>query len=207
LHETAPASRRKRAFPSQNFVHVFAQRCHCWRAFHSHTRANFDPPVSLFILLLTVRWNEHSRSFALSLESMTSSHSTPSIGIPLSIIARLLSCLVLSVFVADAAPVPAPADLDAGWMTPPKTARLRAYWWWLNGNVTKASITHELEEMKAKGFGGALIMDAGGADLIGNDPVPAGPTFSTPAWRGLLMHALREAERLDLEISLNIQSG
>ena len=27
----------------------------------------------------------------------------------------------------------------------------------------KASITHDLEEMKAKGFGGAVLIDAGGA--------------------------------------------
>ena len=30
--------------------------------------------------------------------------------------------------------------LDDGWQNPPNEARLRAYWWWLNGNVTKASI-------------------------------------------------------------------
>ena len=37
--------------------------------------------------------------------------------------------------------------------------------------------------------------------------VPHGPTFSTPEWRELYRHALREANRLDLELSLNIQSG
>jgi len=97
--------------------------------------------------------------------------------------------------------------LEAGWANPPREARLRAYWWWLNGNVTKASITHDLEEMKAKGFGGAVIIDAGGAAQDGNENVPHGPTFFTPAWRELYRHALREADRLDLEMSLNIQSG
>jgi hypothetical protein len=101
----------------------------------------------------------------------------------------------------------AASDLEQGWSNPPTTARLRAYWWWLNGNVTKESITRDLEEMKAKGFGGALICDAGGADQDGNDRVPHGPTFLTPAWRELYRHALREAERLGLEMSLNILSG
>lgn len=32
----------------------------------------------------------------------------------------------------------------------------------LNGNVTKEAITRDLEEMKAKGFSGALIFDADG---------------------------------------------
>jgi hypothetical protein len=34
-----------------------------------------------------------------------------------------------------------------------------------------------------------------------------GPTFFTPEWRELYRHALREADRLGLEMSLNIQSG
>lgn len=123
------------------------------------------------------------------------------------LIAGLIFCVGPSGLAADVASAATPGELDAGWLTPPKAARLRAYWWWLNSNVTKEAISRDLQEMKSKGFGGALIMDAGGADLNGNDPVPAGPTFSTPAWRELFRHTLREAERLDLEISLNIQSG
>jgi hypothetical protein len=98
-------------------------------------------------------------------------------------------------------------ELAQGFANPPTTARLRAYWWWLNGNVTKAAITRDLEEMKAKGFGGAIITDAGGAEQDGNDRVPHGPTFFTPEWRELYKHALREADRLGLEMSLNILSG
>ena len=63
--------------------------------------------------------------------------------------------------------------LDAGWTKPPQEARLWAYWWWLNGNVDKAAITRDLEEMKAKGFGGALLCDGGGASQGGNAEVPA----------------------------------
>jgi len=98
-------------------------------------------------------------------------------------------------------------SLESGWENPPLNARLRAYWWWLNGNVTKASITRDLEEMKAKGFGGAVLFDANGATQDGNAAVPHGPTFFTPEWRELYKHTLREADRLGLEISLNIQSG
>jgi hypothetical protein len=100
-----------------------------------------------------------------------------------------------------------PDALVEGWEAPPLDARLRAYWWWLNGNVTQAAITRDLEEMKAKGFGGALICDAGGAEQDGNARVPHGPTFFTPEWRELYRHTLREAHRLGLEMSLNIMSG
>src|SRR5207249_1434269 len=99
------------------------------------------------------------------------------------------------------------SQLESGFIDPPRDARLCAYWWWLNGNVTKAAITRDLEQMKARGFGGALICDAGGATQDGNAPVPHGPTFFTPQWRELYKHALREADRLGLEMSLNIQSG
>jgi hypothetical protein len=103
--------------------------------------------------------------------------------------------------------MPAQPGLETGWNNPPNEARLRAYWWWLNGNVTSESITRDLEEMKAKGFGGAVIIDAGGANQRGNAQVPHGPPFLTPEWRELYKHALREANRLGLEMSLTIQSG
>lgn len=98
-------------------------------------------------------------------------------------------------------------ELENVWNHPPVDARLRAYWWWINGNVTKQSITRDLEQMKAKGFGGALICDADGSSQDGNDRAPHGPTFFTPEWRELYKHTLREADRLGLEMSLNIQSG
>ncbi|MBC8095510.1 MAG: glycoside hydrolase [Akkermansiaceae bacterium] len=113
---------------------------------------------------------------------------------------------ILAAFLSGVTVGPA-QSLDQGWSNPALEARTRAYWWWLNGNVTTQAITRDLEEMKARGWGGALICDAGGAEQDGNDRVPHGPTFLTPEWRGLYQHALREAHRLGLEMSLNIQSG
>ncbi|HEX7654298.1 MAG TPA: glycosyl hydrolase, partial [Verrucomicrobiae bacterium] len=113
------------------------------------------------------------------------------------------ACLLL----AAVGRLPAEDALVAGWQNPPNEARLKAYWWWLNGNVTKESITRDLEEMKAKGFGGAVLFDANGAAQDGNAEVPHGPTFFTPEWRALYLHTLQTAQRLGLEISLNIQSG
>ncbi|MEI8288526.1 MAG: glycosyl hydrolase [Verrucomicrobiota bacterium] len=119
----------------------------------------------------------------------------------------IFASVVISVLAGGLAQAETVSSLESGWNNPPNSARLRAYWWWLNGNVTQASITHDLEEMKAKGFGGAVIFDANGAAQDGNAPVPHGPTFFTPEWRELYKHTLREANRLGLEISLNIQSG
>ena len=98
-------------------------------------------------------------------------------------------------------------SLEEGFDAPPLSARTRGFWWWLNGNVTKESITNDLEEMQAKGMGGGLIFDADGASQRGNAPVPAGPMFGTPEWRELFVHAVEEADRLGLELGLSIQSG
>ncbi|MBS1856590.1 MAG: glycoside hydrolase, partial [Acidobacteria bacterium] len=97
--------------------------------------------------------------------------------------------------------------LEAGFAAPPMEARLRCYWWWLNGHTDEAAITRDLEEMKSKGYAGAILVDANGSEQNGNRMVPAGPMFGTPRWRELYRHALKEAARLDLEISLNIESG
>jgi hypothetical protein len=97
--------------------------------------------------------------------------------------------------------------IEQGFRQPPRSAGVRCFWWWLNGNVTKEAITLDLEQMKAKGFSGALIVDAGGAEQRNNRQVPAGPMFASPEWTQLFVYAVTEAHRLGLELSLNIQSG
>lgn len=99
------------------------------------------------------------------------------------------------------------AALEDGFQTPPQEAGIRCWWWWLNSNVTKEAITKDLEAMRDKHFSGALIFDAGGAEQRGNGQVPAGPVFASAEWVELFQHAVKEAERLNLELGLCIQSG
>lgn len=122
----------------------------------------------------------------------------------------LASCLtaVLPLSVpAQSKPVPSDHDLRHGFANPPATAKLRCYWWWLNGNTTEETITYELTEMSHKGFGGVLLVDANGSSQGGHVNVPPGPTFGSPAWTKLYVHALKVAAELHLEITLNITSG
>ena len=100
-----------------------------------------------------------------------------------------------------------PTLSPAEFQNPSSQYGIRCWWWWLNGNVTKAAITRDLQEMKAKGFSGACIFDAGGHNQRGNGDIPEGPMFGSPAWRALYLHAINEAERLGLVLSLSIQSG
>ncbi|HEY9048497.1 MAG TPA: glycosyl hydrolase [Ohtaekwangia sp.] len=102
---------------------------------------------------------------------------------------------------------PDPLLSPAIFQHPPQQYGIRCWWWWLNGNVTKEAITRDLEEMKRKGFSGASIVDAGGQNQQGNGNVPEGPQFGSIEWRALFIHAVQEAHRLGLVLSLNIQSG
>jgi hypothetical protein len=100
-----------------------------------------------------------------------------------------------------------PVDaLRAGFQEPPDAAKLRCYWWWLNGNTTDETITHDLEAMKSHGYAGAILVDADGSGQEGNLEVPVGPAIGSPKWIEMFVHALSEAQRLGLEISLNITS-
>ena len=62
----------------------------------------------------------------------------------------------------------APADsLETSFQHPPASARPWVYWFPLNGNLTKAGITADLEAMARVGIGGVLYMET--------DPVTAHP--------------------------------
>lgn len=96
--------------------------------------------------------------------------------------------------------------LLAGFLSPPQSAHLRCYWWWLNGNTTADTITRDLEGMKSHGYAGAILVDADGSGQQGNLEVPVGPAIGSPKWIALYVHALDVAQRLGLEISLNVTS-
>jgi hypothetical protein len=97
--------------------------------------------------------------------------------------------------------------LERDFKEPPRQAGVRCWWWWLNSNVTKEAITRDLEAMHDKGFSGAMIFDAHGANQHDNANVPNGPMFGGKEWTELYLHALNEAKRLGLELGLSIQSG
>jgi hypothetical protein len=99
------------------------------------------------------------------------------------------------------------SQLVKGFKTPPSESRLRCYWWWLNSMATKESITRDLEEMKAKGYGGASLVDAGSSSYDIARKTEAGPVFMSPEWMELYKHAVKEADRVGIELSVNIQSG
>ncbi|MDP6635979.1 MAG: glycosyl hydrolase [Phycisphaerae bacterium] len=93
--------------------------------------------------------------------------------------------------------------LAEGFANPPDSARPWAYWWWLDSNVSKAGITADLEAMKKQGIAGALVFDAG----LGGPLAADGPVFMSPKWLDHFKFAVKEADRLGLELSINLCSG
>ncbi|MCX6560527.1 MAG: glycosyl hydrolase [Candidatus Aminicenantes bacterium] len=93
------------------------------------------------------------------------------------------------------------ADLEAGFRRPPDEARPWVYWFIMDGNSSREGITADLEAMKRAGIGGVILLEVD----VG---IPRGPVeFMSPAWRALFKHAVEEAERLGLEITLNAGPG
>jgi len=104
-------------------------------------------------------------------------------------------------------PDPAGAALsEKGFFNPPLSARPSVLWAWLNGFVDRDQLTRELEELKAKGLGGAIIWDVGSLSDPGKI-IPAGPAFLGPESVASISHAIDQAGRLGLELGLFASSS
>ena len=92
-------------------------------------------------------------------------------------------------------------DLASGFLAPPDSARPWVYWFFMDGNLSKEGMTADLEAMQAAGIGGVIIMEVD----VG---IPRGPVeFISQAWCALFKHAVEEAERLGLQVTLNAGPG
>lgn len=91
--------------------------------------------------------------------------------------------------------------IERDFAQPPDAAKPWVYWWWLNGCVTKNGIARDLDHMKNKGIGGALVFHAGKGET------PWRTEFMSKAWRDLFKFAVEEAARRKIVIGLNLCAG
>ncbi|MCX6873866.1 MAG: glycosyl hydrolase [Verrucomicrobia bacterium] len=94
------------------------------------------------------------------------------------------------------------SDLKKEFAAPPDAARMWTWWFWLGDKVDRASITADLEAMKAQGVGGVTVYSISGPGVNGK-----GPDYMSPEWRVLFKHTVQEAERLGLGVSAILCSG
>jgi len=92
-------------------------------------------------------------------------------------------------------------SLESGFLHPPDSAKPQTWWHWMNGNITKAGITADLEAMKRGGLGGATIVNA-------DCGIPRGPVnYMSLEWREDFKFAVAEASRLGLELCVENCAG
>ena len=116
-------------------------------------------------------------------------------------LAAWLSALGGTVPTALAAATVTTDALATKFASPPDTARPWVYWFVMDGNFTRAGITADFEAMQRAGIGGVIFMEV-------NVGIPQGPVkFMSPEWRQLIKHAVAEAERLGLQITMNAGPG
>src|SRR5512146_2882252 len=103
-----------------------------------------------------------------------------------SAIIRILTPAILLIAAAACAFTQSPQDaLRNGFENPPDSAKPRAWWHWLNGNVTKEGITADLEWMKRVGIGGMQMFDGNlGTPVF----VDKRLVWMTPEWKDAFRH-------------------
>ena len=93
------------------------------------------------------------------------------------------------------------AKLKEDFLNPPDAARPGVYWYFMDGNMSKEGMTKDLESMKKAGIGNLIFLEV-------NVGVPRGPVdFLSEQWQDLFQHAVREAERLGIAITLGVGPG
>ena len=92
-------------------------------------------------------------------------------------------------------------SLRSNFQSPPNEARPGVYWYFMDGNLSKEGITGDLEEMKQAGIGNVLFLEV-------NVGVPRGKVdFLSEEWQSLFVHAVNEARRLGIELTMGTGPG
>jgi hypothetical protein len=91
------------------------------------------------------------------------------------------------------------ADLEAGFVNPPESAKPRVWWHWMNGNITKEGIRADLEWMHRVGIGGFQNFDAA---LNTPQIVEKRLIYMTPEWKEAFLFTTRLADSLGLEMAI-----
>ena len=94
-------------------------------------------------------------------------------------------------------------DIGEQWPEPSRETKPWTRWWWPGSAVTKAGITAELESFKKAGIGGVEITPIYG--VVGYEDKFV--NFLSPTWIELLLHTLREGERLGLGVDMATGTG
>jgi len=118
----------------------------------------------------------------------------------LSVLKSFLSLLLLVV----TQPAVVAQNDKTNFKNPPESAYPRTWWHWTAGNISKEGITKDLEWMKRIGIAGMQLGDVstGSGQEVDNKLM-----FGSPGWLDAVHHAAKEAERLNLEMTMFSSAG
>lgn len=88
-------------------------------------------------------------------------------------------------------------NIQLKFKNPPVDCWPHTRWWWPGNPVSKAEITHELEQMRSHGIGGVEQISMSDVFEKGNIP------YLSDEFMEMLTHTVKEAKRLEMEVSLN----
>ena len=109
--------------------------------------------------------------------------------------------VTMTILLASCSPNRSNQALKQAFLDPPDSAKPGVYWYFMDGNLSREEMTKDLESMKEAGISNLIFLEVG----IG---VPRGPVdFMSEEWQDLYVHAVREAERLGIKISLGAGPG
>ncbi len=109
--------------------------------------------------------------------------------------------LLIALVLGTSCSVDTVTTLKEEFKSPPDGARPGVYWYFMDGNLNKEEMTTDLESMKEAGLGNLIFLEV----YVG---IPRGPVdFMSDEWQDLFAHAVNEAERLGIDITLGSGPG
>lgn len=104
--------------------------------------------------------------------------------------------LILVLFIGSSAH--AATNLVSVFEQPSHQYKPWAFWYWINGNITKKGIHADLKSMAEAGLGGVLLMHINEHGMIPEGPV----RFMSDEYKALMKYTIETAAEYDLQINL-----
>lgn len=96
------------------------------------------------------------------------------------------------------------AELQKGFANPPQSARTQVWWHWMNGNITKEGIKHDIEWFDHIGLGGFHTFDAAMATPT---VVDKRLIYMDEGWKDAFAYAMQLADEKGLEVTIASSPG
>ena len=97
-----------------------------------------------------------------------------------------------------------PSLLEA-FANPPKEARARVWWHWMDGNISKEGIKKDLDWMAVSGIAGFQQFDAGGT--MGGKTIVEHVPYMSDSWKDAFRYAIGYADSLGMEVAIASAPG